>query len=55
MTESLYRKYRPQTFADVVGQDAIVGEGSGLIAVVGQDAKVPQGARIGAGEQFGDD
>ena len=23
MTESLYRKYRPQTFADVVGQDAI--------------------------------
>ena len=23
MTASLYRKYRPQTFAEVVGQDAI--------------------------------
>ena len=37
----------------VVSADAVVGEGSGLIAVVGQDTVVPNGARIAAGEQFG--
>jgi len=32
MNETLYRKYRPQTFADVVGQDAIVQSLSKAIA-----------------------
>ena len=38
----------------VVSADAIVGEGAGLIAVVGQDAVVPSGGRVTAGEQFGE-
>ncbi|MBE5782004.1 MAG: glucose-1-phosphate adenylyltransferase [Clostridiales bacterium] len=38
----------------VVSKDAQVGEGEGLIAVVGQDAVVPCGAVVKAGEQFGE-
>ena len=38
----------------VVSKDAQVGEGEGLIAVVGQDAVVPCGAQVKAGEQFGE-
>ena len=40
----------------VISAGAIVGEeGDGLIAVVGQDAVVPEGGKVTAGEQFGED
>ena len=38
----------------VVCANAIVGEGAGLIAVVGNGAVVPSDGRISAGEQFGE-
>ena len=38
----------------VVSAGAIVGEGAGLIAVVGNGAVVPSDGRISAGEQFGE-
>ncbi len=38
----------------VVSANAIVGEGAGLIAVVGNGAVVPSDGRISAGEQFGE-
>ena len=37
-----------------VGRGAQVGEETGLIAVVGQGAVVPDGAAVKAGEQFGE-
>ena len=40
----------------VISAGAAVGEaGDGLIAVVGQDAVVPEGGKVTAGEQFGED
>jgi glucose-1-phosphate adenylyltransferase len=39
----------------VISANATVGEGAGLIAVVGQDAVVPEGGKVTAGEQFGDE
>ena len=40
----------------VISANAAVGEeGDGLIAVVGQDAVVPEGGKVAAGEQFGED
>lgn len=39
----------------VVESGAVVGEGEGLIAVVGQGATVPDGKRVAAGEQFGEE
>ncbi|MBR6187263.1 MAG: glucose-1-phosphate adenylyltransferase [Clostridia bacterium] len=39
----------------VVESGAVVGEGEGLIAVVGQGAVVPDGKRVAAGEQFGEE
>ena len=39
----------------VVESGAVVGEGEGLIAVVGQGAVVPEGKRVAAGEQFGEE
>ena len=38
----------------VVAENAAVGEAEGLIAVVGQNVKVPEGACIKAGEQYGE-
>ena len=38
----------------VVSANAVVGEGTGLIAVVGNGAVVPSDGRISAGEQFGE-
>ena len=38
----------------VVSGGALVGEETGLIAVVGQGTVVPEGARVRAGEQFGE-
>ena len=39
----------------VISANATVGEGEGLIAVVGQDAVVPEGGKVAAGEQFGEE
>ena len=39
----------------VISANATVGEGAGLIAVVGQDAVVPEGGKVTAGEQFGEE
>ena len=39
----------------IVSEDAHVGQEEGLIAVVGEDAIVPPGKSIAAGEQFGKD
>lgn len=38
----------------VVAENAAVGEAEGLIAVVGQNVKVPEGSCIKAGEQYGE-
>ena len=50
------QSWTPESFIETTVAElrAKVGGDEGLIAVVGQDAQVPEGAQVGPGEQFGE-